>query len=152
MTNPIAKASLVEARKLIKEAVKSLESINIKSPHSTADPKYPPYNSNKLRNEVEKEANSRNKQKNRIDQSPSFTHVASGMNSQDMLAGQEKIYPYFISNKYPLPRSGYESLNGNVVPKTVTISPAAPLHTLEKSQRTKKTWIKGRLVEVTEGS
>ncbi|CAM8898622.1 unnamed protein product [Rhodiola kirilowii] len=160
-TNPVAQASLLEARKLIKEATKSIECINVQS-ISVAAARNPSYNTNKLIYDVEKESDPGNQQLNGTGQSKKLKidgSVAvvdqSDTNSvivrlQDMLVGDEKLYPY-SPDKYAPPKPGLGGHKEIVVPTTVAKSPSITLDTV-KSRRSKKIWIRGKLVEVTEES
>lgn len=158
-TTPVARASLLEARKLIKEATESINSINIQSLAPVAGTKNSSYNSNKLPDDFDTDTNYSNEHMNRTNESTKVVNkngnqAASDhnyssfgtVNLQDLLAGSERHHAYFNhSSSYPVP--SYESSSGNGIP---TIGPRSPSRHLDKSQKSKKKWIKGRLVEVIE--
>lgn len=176
--SPIARASLIETRKLIAEAVQSIESIEFSlrsNDESVGSP--PPTVSAEITNQVKKEAETANGSSDHIKVNGSQTSSPSPSSNNNFSFGNFSL-PDTVSSKefYPAYSNGFglqtlhlESLmkqsdstmqlsqpeeNGEIIYESFAQGNglAAPQNSEESPPPPKpsKKWIRGRLVEVTE--
>lgn len=169
MTSPLAKTSLIETRRLIAEAIQSIESINTGQTNSLEND--PPFTSTELVNHVEKEIDDKienpipiNKRKVNGTKAQSRALVSRGdfgfceLDLHDLLNGEDEI----CNDEVP-PNSTRDSMKDSNFTKQRGLLEQKESDNCEnslpngaKSQSTNSTsvtkkWVCGKLVELVEG-
>nr|TKS15460.1 hypothetical protein D5086_0000034970 [Populus alba] len=181
MKSPIARASLTEARKLISEAIQSIESVDTgngvsSDSISNVNDRYPSLALTELVSEDEKEINAGNGSMDQVEsRQVNGTMIMetskdedlnfSNLGFHDLLNGQGGLLPS-SSSAYSLPSSTIDHSssgkqpdqvepNGSLTSEKINLPNGSRVQYVEEETPSKsvatKKWVHGRLVEGTEG-